>query len=188
MGQGPGPEGVHHGLFAKGMCNLVDKISELSEREWNHWYVLLQTICSGNINQKKLSDSAGTEGFSDNVGSCFPAKPDLYVFTKGAKVPTNMVLTCMATGFSSTNTVLEIKLDGRVLNRADGVHSSDILPNGDGTFQITHSVEIPKSDNSDYYCELTHPPSSLRVVKFWGKNLCLLFNVHTFYYCVVRAV
>lgn len=186
MGQGPGPEGVHHDLFAKGMCNLVDKIFGLPERDWKHWYVFLQTICSG-IYQPN-SDSAGTEGFSDNVGCCFPALPDLYVFTTDAKVPTNMVLKCMATGFSSTNTILQIKLNGQVLTREQGVQSSDILPNGDGTFQITHSMEIPKSDNSNYFCELTHPASGLRAVKFWGKNLCLLFNVHTFHYCVLRAV
>lgn len=81
-----------------------------------------------------------------------------------------MVLKCMATGFSSINTVLQIKLDGQVLTAADGVQSSDILPNGDGTFQITHSLEVLKSDNSHYYCELTHPPSGLRAVKFWGKS------------------
>lgn len=125
--------------------------------------------------QQKLSDSAGTEGFSDNVGSCFPAKPDLYVFATGARVPTNMVLKCMATGFSSRNSVLQIKLGGRVLTREDGVDSTDVLPNGDGTFQITHSVEILKSDQSDYTCELSHPPSSLHVRKVWGKNLSLLF-------------
>ncbi|XP_029700821.1 H-2 class I histocompatibility antigen, alpha chain-like [Takifugu rubripes] len=99
-----------------------------------------------------------------------PAKPDLYVFITGAKDPTNMVLKCMATGFTPTNTVLQIKLGGRVLTREDGLHSTDILPNGDGTFQKTESVEIPKSDNSDYYCELSHTPSSLRVVKFWDKK------------------
>eukprot|EP00066_Takifugu_rubripes_P030686 XP_011619952.1 PREDICTED: H-2 class I histocompatibility antigen, alpha chain-like [Takifugu rubripes] len=99
-----------------------------------------------------------------------PAKPDLYVFITGAKDPTNMVLKCMATGFTPTNTVLQIKLGGRVLTREDGVNSTDILPNGDGTFQKTDYVEIPRSDNSDYYCELSHTPSSLRVVKFWDKK------------------
>uniref|UniRef100_H2SAD4 Ig-like domain-containing protein n=1 Tax=Takifugu rubripes TaxID=31033 RepID=H2SAD4_TAKRU len=89
------------------------------------------------------------------------AKPDLYVFITGAKDPTNMVLKCMATGFTPTKTVLQIKLGGRVLTREDGVNSTDILPNGDGTFQKTESVEIPRSDNSDYYCELSHTPSSL---------------------------
>lgn len=110
------------------------------------------------------------------------------MFTTGARVSTNMVLKCMATGFSSENTVLQIKLGGRVLTREDGVDSSDILPNGDGTFQITHSVEILRSDNSEYTCELSHPPSGLHVLKVWGKNLCLLFNVHTFHDCVLRAV
>lgn len=132
--------------------------------------------------------TAGTEGFSANVGSCFPAKPDLYLFATGAKVPTNMLLTCMATGFTPTNAVLQIKLGGRVLTSVDGVNSSDILPNGDGTFQITHTVEILRSDNSDYYCTLSHPPSNLHVEMFWGKNLCLPFNVHTFHCCVLRAV
>lgn len=85
-----------------------------------------------------------------------------------------MVLKCMATGFSSRNSVLQIKLGGRVLTREDGAVSSDVLPNGDGTFQKTRSVEILKSDESDYTCELSHSPSSLHVSKVWGKNLSLL--------------
>lgn len=116
----------------------------------------------------------------------FPAKPDLYIFSTGAKGSTNVVLTCMATGFSSTNTVLQIKLDGRVLTREDGVQSSEVLPNGDGTFQKTETVEILKSDNGDYTCEVIHPSSSLHVVKVWGKNLCLLFNTRTHVHTILH--
>lgn len=95
----------------------------------------------------------------------------MYVGSRAANVQTNVVLTCMATGFSSVNTVLQIKRDGRVLTRADGVQCSGVRPNGDGTFQQRDQVEVPKNDESKYTCEVTHGSSGLHVVKVWGKKL-----------------
>lgn len=79
----------------------------------------------------------------------------------------------MATGFSSINTIIRIKRDGRVLNAEDGVRSSGVRPNGDGTFQQRDHVEIPKSDQSKYSCEVIHESSGLHVEQLWGKRLAL---------------
>lgn len=101
----------------------------------------------------------------------------MYVFSTAAKVKTNLVLTCMATGFSSTNTVIQIKRDGRVLTQNDGVQSSGTRPNGDGTFQQRDYVEIQKSDTSLYTCEVSHGSSGLHVVQEFGKKLVLFFFI-----------
>lgn len=90
-----------------------------------------------------------------------------------------MVLTCMATGFSSTHTIIQIKRDGRVLTRHDGVESTGIRPNGDGTFQQKDHVEIPKSEHSKYTCEVIHASSGLHEVRGWGKQLFLINSPRT---------
>lgn len=103
----------------------------------------------------------------------------MYVFSRDAEVQTNNVLTCMATGFSSRNTIIQIRRDGRVLTTGDGVQSSGILPNGDGTFQQRDHVEIPKSDQSKYTCEVIHDSSGLHLMKDWGKKLFVFFFIKT---------
>lgn len=77
------------------------------------------------------------------VASCFPsAPPEVFVFAKSSWVEERLVLTCMATGFSSQDVTLQIKKDGRVLTWEDGVESSGVLPNEDDTYQRRDQVEV----------------------------------------------
>lgn len=86
----------------------------------------------------------------------------------------------MATGFSSINTIIKIKRDGRVLTNGDGVQSSGIRPNGDGTFQQKDHVEIPKSDESKYTCEVISDSFFLHKDLYPGKKLFVyFFFIHT---------
>lgn len=101
------------------------------------------------------------------------------MLSRGANVQTNVVLTCMATGFSSMNTIIRIKRDGRLLTKDDGVQTSGLRPNEDGTFQQRDHVEIPKNDKSNYTCEVVHESSGLHMVKVWGKKLFLFFFINT---------
>lgn len=103
----------------------------------------------------------------------------MYVFSRDANVQTNIMLACMATGFSSINTIIQIKRDGRVLTKEDGVQSSGVRPNGDDTFQRRDHVEIPKNDESKYTCEVTHHSSGLHMEQVWGKKLLLFFFINT---------
>lgn len=103
----------------------------------------------------------------------FAAPPEVYVWTRNANVDTNIILMCLATGFSSTDTVLQIKRGDRVLTERDGVQSSGVRPNHDDTFQRQHWVEVLKSDEARYSCEVTHAPSGHQVQKVWGKKLLL---------------
>uniref|UniRef100_H3CCR3 Major histocompatibility complex class I ZEA n=1 Tax=Tetraodon nigroviridis TaxID=99883 RepID=H3CCR3_TETNG len=95
-----------------------------------------------------------------------PVKPAVYALSREANVQANIVLTCMATGFSSINTIVQIKRDGLVLTKDDG----DVRPNGDGTYQKRDQVEIPKSDKSKYTCEVIHESSGLHEIRVWDTD------------------
>lgn len=104
---------------------------------------------------------------------CFlsPAQPEVYMFAKNSQVETNIILSCLATGFYAKDTVLQIKRNGRILTREDGIMTSGVRPNDDDTYQQKQSVEILKSDPYTFTCEVIHQASNLRVQREWGKKL-----------------
>ncbi|KAM9838871.1 H-2 class I histocompatibility antigen, Q10 alpha chain-like isoform 1-T1 [Aulostomus maculatus] len=118
-------------------------------------------------------------------------EPNVYVFGKTAKLESNIMLTCLATGFHVNTISLKIKRNGRVLTRDDGVTSSNVRPNEDATFQRRDSVEILKSDTSEYTCEVTHQASGLRLEKLWdggflgGRGINVVFLAGVFVAVVV---
>lgn len=93
------------------------------------------------------------------------------MFAKEAKVPTNVLLTCLATGFYPKDIFLWIKRDGRIVTKEDGLVSSGVRPNHDDTFQRRDSVEILRSDMSTYTCEVIHEASKVNERRQWGKNI-----------------
>uniref|UniRef100_A0A3Q3NF70 Ig-like domain-containing protein n=1 Tax=Mastacembelus armatus TaxID=205130 RepID=A0A3Q3NF70_9TELE len=100
--------------------------------------------------------------------------PDVYVFAKDARVQSNVVLTCLATGFYPKDIILSIKRNGRILEKIDGLVSSGVRPNEDDTYQRRDSVEIQRSDVSNYTCEVIHEATGVRVQKEWGKKHFLI--------------
>ncbi|XP_047460607.1 H-2 class I histocompatibility antigen, Q10 alpha chain-like isoform X3 [Mugil cephalus] len=97
--------------------------------------------------------------------------PEVFLFARNAKVETNVILTCLATGSYPKDIVLNIKRNGRILTREDGVGTSGVRPNGDDTFQRRDFMEIKKSDQSDYSCEVIHAASDTYVKKSWDHQL-----------------
>ena len=81
------------------------------------------------------------------------------------------MLTCLATGFYPKDIILEIKRDGRVLTKEDGLLTSGVRPNEDDTYQRRDSVEILRSDVASYRCEVTHRATSVYEERIWGKKL-----------------
>lgn len=97
--------------------------------------------------------------------------PKVFVYTKKAKVEKNVILVCLATGFYPKDIILQIKRNGRILTREDGVTTSGTRPNGDGTFQKRDHVEILKSDVSTYACEVRHAATGVHVEEVWDHSL-----------------
>lgn len=93
--------------------------------------------------------------------------PEVFVFAKKAKVETNLILTCLATGFYPKDIIMRIRRNGRVLTADDGLTSSEVLPNNDETFQRRDHVEILKSDLSKFSCEVVHEATGVNVTKTW---------------------
>ncbi|XP_075874818.1 zinc-alpha-2-glycoprotein-like isoform X2 [Nelusetta ayraudi] len=93
--------------------------------------------------------------------------PEVYTFKRNARVETNTILVCMATGFISEDTRVQIKQDGRSVTRQDGLMTGEVLPNGDETFQTTVHVEILKSDKSNFTCEVFDVATKHSLRKFW---------------------
>uniref|UniRef100_I3JBX7 Ig-like domain-containing protein n=1 Tax=Oreochromis niloticus TaxID=8128 RepID=I3JBX7_ORENI len=96
--------------------------------------------------------------------------PEVYVFAKCSTVDTNVVLTCLATGFYPAELTVTIRRNGRVLTADDGLMSSGLLPNHDETFQRRDNVEVLKSDVSVFSCEVRHEATNEHAVKDWGKK------------------
>ncbi|MED6260019.1 hypothetical protein ATANTOWER_029199 [Ataeniobius toweri] len=97
--------------------------------------------------------------------------PKVHLFTRKAKVEANTIWTCLATGFYPKDIIMQIKRNGRVLTQEDGVVTTGVRPNNDGTFQRKDHVEILKSDVSTYTCEVNHPASRLHVEEKWESTL-----------------
>uniref|UniRef100_A0A3B3BZ40 Ig-like domain-containing protein n=1 Tax=Oryzias melastigma TaxID=30732 RepID=A0A3B3BZ40_ORYME len=97
--------------------------------------------------------------------------PEVHVFTTKAKQSSNVVLTCLATGFYPKEITLNIRRNGRILNKEDGVMSFGVRPNHDDTFQKRDYVEILRSDSAEYSCEIFHPGSGIHVNKTWDYRL-----------------
>ncbi|XP_017289350.1 H-2 class I histocompatibility antigen, Q10 alpha chain [Kryptolebias marmoratus] len=97
--------------------------------------------------------------------------PKVHVFTRKAKTETNLILTCLATGFYPKEITLFIKRNGRILTPEDGLKTSGVHPNEDDTFQRRDEVEILKSDPSTYSCEVLHPATNVHIEVTYDPNL-----------------
>ncbi|XP_053301987.1 H-2 class I histocompatibility antigen, L-D alpha chain [Pleuronectes platessa] len=97
--------------------------------------------------------------------------PEMFMFAKKSHTDSNVILTCLASGFVQKDAKLQMKRNGCVLNEVDGVESSKVRPNNDDTYQARQSVEIFKTDESEYICEIIHEGSGLRVQNTWDHKL-----------------
>ncbi|XP_051811934.1 major histocompatibility complex class I-related gene protein-like [Acanthochromis polyacanthus] len=108
------------------------------------------------------------------------SKPKVFLYTTKSKVESIVVLNCLATGFYPKDIIMEIKQNGRVLSRLDGLETSGVRPNEDDTYQRRDHVEILKSDVSTYTCRIIHKASEVDIEKDWkagGSNTGLIAGV-----------
>ncbi|CAK6982989.1 uncharacterized protein LOC128374602 [Scomber scombrus] len=99
------------------------------------------------------------------------SKPEVHVFAKKTRIESNLMLTCLATGFYPKDIILYIKRNNRILTKEDGLKSSGVRPNEDDTYQQRDSVEILKSDIASFTCEVIHIASKMSVEKAWDHKI-----------------
>ncbi|MBN3305260.1 HA1F protein, partial [Amia calva] len=83
--------------------------------------------------------------------------PKVFVLQKGSKHTGWAELSCLATGFFPRDVVLSWQRDGQELH--EGVESGELLPNGDGTYQVRKSLRVSSEDleGHTYSCHAYHP-------------------------------
>ncbi|XP_063074164.1 class I histocompatibility antigen, F10 alpha chain-like [Engraulis encrasicolus] len=77
-------------------------------------------------------------------------------------------LTCMATSFYPKDIKISILKDD--WPECDG-HLNDVLPNGDGTYQVRVSVTASKSQADAYQCKVAHGSLSNPIVVKWNLEV-----------------
>ncbi|XP_007569114.1 H-2 class I histocompatibility antigen, Q10 alpha chain-like isoform X1 [Poecilia formosa] len=142
--------------------------AEETKRKWDEVQVLKE-YTKGYLEKECMEWMTKFRGFGEE--QLLNAKrPEVHLFTRKAKADTNTILTCLATGFYPKDIILQIKRNGRILTKEDGIQTSGVLPNEDDTFQRKDHVEILKSDAAAYTCEVIHPASHMKVEKKWDHN------------------
>ncbi|XP_064184846.1 major histocompatibility complex class I-related gene protein-like isoform X2 [Anguilla rostrata] len=96
------------------------------------------------------------------------AQPTAAVFAKRSLNPGKVILTCLVSGFHCSNTTVEVYRDDDIITEEDGLLSSGIRPNRDGTCQLRKSLVISNSTEASYSCEVLFG-SLKRLVKWDGK-------------------
>ncbi|XP_048059142.1 patr class I histocompatibility antigen, B-2 alpha chain-like [Megalobrama amblycephala] len=96
------------------------------------------------------------------------SSPDVHIFARKAPDDdSNLVLTCLATGFYPRDVQMNIRLNR--INLEDQT-SSGIRPNDDETFQMRISVKINRNHEGSYDCLLIHSSLTEPVSVEWdGK-------------------
>uniref|UniRef100_A0A3B3TWI6 Ig-like domain-containing protein n=1 Tax=Poecilia latipinna TaxID=48699 RepID=A0A3B3TWI6_9TELE len=143
--------------------------AEETKRKWDEVQVLKE-YTKGYLEKECMEWMTKFRGFGEEQ-LLNASIPEVHLFTRKAKADTNTILTCLATGFYPKDIILQIKRNGRILTKEDGIQTSGVLPNEDDTFQRKDHVEILKSDAAAYTCEVIHPASHMKVEKKWDKQL-----------------
>ncbi|XP_014834406.1 PREDICTED: H-2 class I histocompatibility antigen, Q10 alpha chain-like [Poecilia mexicana] len=139
--------------------------AEETKRKWDEVQVLKE-YTKGYLEKECMEWMSKFRGFGkEKIEKASP--PEVHLFTRKANIEQNIILTCLATGFYPGEIILEIKRNGRVLTKEDGLVTSGNRPNHDDTFQRRDHVEFLKSDVSTYICEVKHLASNKHVNKTW---------------------
>ncbi|XP_035277599.1 BOLA class I histocompatibility antigen, alpha chain BL3-7-like [Anguilla anguilla] len=90
------------------------------------------------------------------------------VFAKRSRKPGKVILTFLVSGFHCSDMRVEVYRDDDIITEEDGLLSSGIRPNDDGTCQLRKSLDIANSTEASYSCEVQFR-SLKRLVKWDGK-------------------
>ncbi|XP_073688384.1 major histocompatibility complex class I-related gene protein-like [Garra rufa] len=82
-------------------------------------------------------------------------KPRVRIIQKANSDSGGFRVSCLATGFYPRHINLTLFRDGQPVADHE-ITGGDLLPNGDGTYQMRKSLEISAADKHKYTCSVTH--------------------------------
>ncbi|XP_067292418.1 major histocompatibility complex class I-related gene protein-like [Pseudorasbora parva] len=82
-------------------------------------------------------------------------KPRVRLIQKANSDSGGFRVSCLATGFYPRHINLTLLRDGQPVSDHE-ITGGDLLPNGDGTYQMRKSLEISAADKHTYTCSATH--------------------------------
>ncbi|XP_067217453.1 beta-2-microglobulin-like [Chanodichthys erythropterus] len=126
-----------------------------------------------------LKINEGLTGVERHEGS-----PDVHVSVRKAPDDdSNLVLTCLATGFYPRDVQMNIRLNRNIL---EDQTSSGIRPNDDETFQMRISVKINRNHEGSYDCLLIHSSLTEPVSVKWDGS-CFVCETELFWLYIAAA-
>ncbi|XP_055012894.1 BOLA class I histocompatibility antigen, alpha chain BL3-6-like isoform X9 [Boleophthalmus pectinirostris] len=154
-----------------GMWVAAAHEAEPTKRKWDE-VVVLKEYTKGYLEKECLD---WLSKFMDyGKAQLIHAKPpDVYVFASPGRQKSSVRLNCLATGFYPPDIVLRlIRINGmqKILAEEDGVTSTGIRPNQDDTYQLRKSIEILRTDEAQYSCQVMHAATGVNIKKEWDRN------------------
>ncbi|KAM9452568.1 major histocompatibility complex class I-related gene protein-like [Salvelinus alpinus] len=103
-----------------------------------------------------------------------PKVPAVSLFERSPHGNSEVEVTCHVTGFYPRAVQVEW-LGAEGLPMVDGVSSGEVLPNGDGSYQLRKSLTVPQEaqDTQSYSCLVLHSSKAENITVTWApkKNL-----------------
>uniref|UniRef100_A0AAV2K637 Zinc fingers and homeoboxes protein 1 n=1 Tax=Knipowitschia caucasica TaxID=637954 RepID=A0AAV2K637_KNICA len=149
-----------------GVWVAASKEAEQTKRKWDD-VAVLKEYTKGYLEKECLEWLKKFMEFGKNQ-LIHAKRPDVYVFASPARNKDNVFLNCMATGFYPPDIVVQLKRDGLVLK---DVHTTGIRPNQDDTYQRRDYIEILRTDEGPYICEVIHAATHVTIAKKWDGVL-----------------
>ncbi|KAI1902391.1 hypothetical protein AGOR_G00044280 [Albula goreensis] len=105
--------------------------------------------------------------------------PEVTIFARKSLQPAVHTLVCFATGFYPKDIEMVILQNDVPLTESNGVTSSGVRPNGDGTHQLMKTLMIEASDMSNYSCLVQHRSLEQPIKKDLGKFVFMVIDCCT---------
>lgn len=84
--------------------------------------------------------------------------------------PSTITLWCHTWNFYPPNITIKW-LKNRQLLAAQESGPGDVLPSGDGTYQVWMSLAVPLGEEQSYTCQVEHPSLDQPLATSWGTHV-----------------
>ncbi|XP_043922115.1 class I histocompatibility antigen, F10 alpha chain-like isoform X2 [Protopterus annectens] len=174
-------DGTHHGFSFNALDGESFVRYNRQEQQWHstlkiadrtaHWWNLVDgaaqqcTLYLDDICQNFLTMILSYEKLN-------PEKefiPNVKVYGRKSHNHTLISVSCHANGFYPYKITLDWFKNGNL--RVNAFQSSGILPNGDGTYQITKTIKVTVDDENRYACQIDHESLEDGITVNWDGKI-----------------